>query len=115
MTSQPATPALERVENGVPARLCLVGQPRETLPPRRVSAGETLEGVQLCPPGDWTASGKLHHCTEEALQGLCNRWQESGGITGNCNAETPEAFRPGRTRCAVLGSTGRRNARRSSG
>ena len=88
-------PAPERLSNRTP------------LPDRTVAAGEILEGVQLCPPGDWTNAGKMQHCTEEALQRVCNRWQESGapeilvdfehlaeagGVTGNCNAETPEAF-----------------------
>lgn len=51
---------------------------RTPLPDRTVAAGEILEGVQLCPVGEWRNGEKPQHCTEEALQGVCNRWKESG-------------------------------------
>jgi phage I-like protein len=51
---------------------------RTPLPDRTVAAGEILEGVQLCPVGEWKNGEKAQHCTEEALQGVCNRWQAAG-------------------------------------
>jgi phage I-like protein len=51
---------------------------RTPLPDRTVAAGEILEGVQLCPVGEWKTGEKAQHCTEEALQGVCKRWQAAG-------------------------------------
>lgn len=65
-SANPSSPALERLAN------------RSPLPDRTVAAGEILEGVQLCPVGEWRNGQKPQHCTEAALQGVCNRWQESG-------------------------------------
>lgn len=49
---------------------------REPLPDRKVSAGETIEGVQICPVGDWPNGERVQHCTAEALQGVVDAWAQ---------------------------------------
>lgn len=51
---------------------------RTPLPDRTVAAGEILEGVQLCPVGEWRNGEKPQHCTAEALENLVNRWKADG-------------------------------------
>lgn len=52
---------------------------REPLPDRTVAAGDTIEGVQICPVGDWPNSRGTQHCTEEALRNVVAAWEDDGG------------------------------------
>ncbi len=52
---------------------------REPLPDRTVAAGDTIEGVQICPVGDWPNSRGTQHCTEEALRNVVAAWEADGG------------------------------------
>jgi phage I-like protein len=51
---------------------------REPLPDRTVAAGETIEGVQLCPVGDWPNGGRPQRCTAEALRNVVEAWKADG-------------------------------------
>ncbi len=51
---------------------------REPLPDRTVAAGDTIEGVQLCPVGDWPNSRGVQHCSEEALRNVAAAWEADG-------------------------------------
>lgn len=51
---------------------------REPLPDRTVAAGETIEGVQLCPFGDWPNGGRPQRCTPEALENVARAWRDGG-------------------------------------
>lgn len=47
-------------------------------PLRKVEAGDVVDGVQVCPVGDWPNGGRNQHCTEEALNRVAERWKAEG-------------------------------------
>ena len=55
--------------------------------PEKVNTGDTLEGVQLCPFGDWPNGGTVQKCDEVAFNKLVEKWRESGGREIICDFE----------------------------
>ena len=49
-----------------------------TVPERKVSPGETVSGVQICPVGDFPNGDRAQKCTEEALNRVVETWKASG-------------------------------------
>ena len=55
--------------------------------PEKVNTGDTLEGVQLCPFGDWPNGGTVQKCDEVAFNKLVEKWREGGGREIICDFE----------------------------
>ena len=55
--------------------------------PEKVATGDTLEGVQLCPFGDWPNGGTVQKCDEVAFNKLVEKWREGGGREIICDFE----------------------------
>ena len=55
--------------------------------PEKVATGDTLEGVQLCPFGDWPNGGTVQKCDEVAFNKLVENWREGGGREIICDFE----------------------------
>ena len=44
----------------------------------KLGAGDVLEKVQICPPGDWKRGDKVQRCSAEALKSLVQNWRDAG-------------------------------------
>ena len=51
---------------------------RAQLPEGAYAAGEVIEGVQICPVGDFPNGGKMQRCSAEALRNVAERWRADG-------------------------------------
>lgn len=55
--------------------------------PEKVATGETLEGVQLCPFGDWPNGSTVQKCDEVAFNKLVENWRATGAKEVICDFE----------------------------
>ena len=55
--------------------------------PEKVATGETLEGVQLCPFGDWPNGKTVQRCDEVAFNKLVENWRATGAKEVICDFE----------------------------
>lgn len=55
--------------------------------PEKVNTGDTLQGVQLCPFGDWPNGGTVQKCDEAAFNKLVADWRATGGREVICDFE----------------------------
>ena len=55
--------------------------------PEKVNTGDTLEGVQLCPFGEWPNGGTAQKCDVVAFHNLVDSWRRAGAREVICDFE----------------------------
>lgn len=55
--------------------------------PETVKTGDTLQGVQLCPFGEWPNGGTAQKCDEAAFRSLVANWRRAGAREVICDFE----------------------------
>lgn len=55
--------------------------------PEKVNTGDTLQGVQLCPFGEWPNGGTVQKCDVVAFHNLVDNWRHAGAREVICDFE----------------------------
>lgn len=55
--------------------------------PERIEPGETVAGVEICPPGDWPNGKIVQHCDGAAFSRIVEAWEAAGRKEILCDFE----------------------------